>query len=229
MISNTFKHYESNIKNITHETINMLSHISSIIFPNTSNILEPPLEPPFELAHKIISSNILLDDLLNYLNKMNRWRKLNNESKAERIIRYLYDFVYYTCVLKHRIINYKINFSIINLKYKSSYDKELSRLGKGLSFIINNLNQELQSYLTRIISYTTTPRDILLLNIQEWLLFRSKIILISKKSKMLLEEIMTDIPINNKPVAYLLNKKFPIDIHNTKHNILLYRLIFKKY
>ena len=111
---------------------------------------------------------------------------------------------------------------------KCSYDKQLSRLGKGLSFIINNLNQELQSYLTRIISYTTTPRDILLLNIQEWLLFRSKIMLISKKSKMLLEEIMTDIPINNKPVAYLLNKTFPIKLHNTNHNILLYYLILKK-
>ena len=116
----------------------------------------------------------------------------------------------------------------MDLRYKSTYDKQLSRLGKGLSFVINNLNQELQSYLTRIISFTTNPRDILLLNIQEWLLFRSKIMLISKKSKMLLEEIMTDIPINNKPVAYLLNKTFPIDKHNINYNILLLRVIFKK-
>jgi hypothetical protein len=95
---------------------------------------------------------------------------------------------------------------------------------------IHNLNRELQLYLTRIIPFPSTPNNILLVNIQEWLLFRSKIMLISKKSKILLEEIMTDIAFNdNKPVAYILNKSFPIDIHIDKYNLLLYRFVFKKY
>jgi hypothetical protein len=223
MYSPTFTHYKINIERITHDTIDMLSKINDKIkvsIPITRSIFKPQ----FDKAHEMIT----LDKNTAYYKY--QLRKLPDETKAERIVRYLCNFACLFCLLKEEINFYEMNFSyIVKLQSKpSNYDKIISRIAKELGFVVNNLNQELQSQLTRIIPFVTTNREVYLLLIQEWLLFRGKIMILSKKSKNLLEEIMPNVPsINNKPVAYLLNhsEQFSIDIHNTGHNVLLRRLI----
>jgi hypothetical protein len=144
-----------------------------------------------------------------------------NESKVIYVKRNLNNFIYYYRLLK----------SLASDIYYT-YD-EFIDTANTLAFIVNNLNNALETHLPMLIPFATSNNDRSFLIVQDWLLFRAIIVGLSKSSKNLFEEIMPRCELGligkPKPIQYYdLWRNFPISKYNDNFVVMIRRLMCYK-